>query len=56
LRHAGQGAYAASWRLAPRWAWTLLSLPIYLGGVLLAMAAAAGAAGAAMAASGAPPA
>jgi hypothetical protein len=44
-RHLVQGGHAASWRLARRWAWTLLSLPIYLAGVLLLMVLTAGCVG-----------
>ncbi len=36
--HLMQGGHAASWRLARRWAWALLSMPIFLAGMLLAMA------------------
>ena len=44
-RHLALGGHAASWRLARRWAWTLMSLPIYLAGVLLVMLLAAGVTG-----------
>ena len=44
-RHLVQGGHAASWRLARRWAWTLMSLPIYLAGVLLVMVLMAGGVG-----------
>ena len=36
-RHLQQGGHAASWRLARRWAWALLSIPIFLAGVLAAV-------------------
>lgn len=42
LRHLLQGGHAASWRLARRWAWALLSIPVFLGGVLAAMVVVAG--------------
>jgi len=41
-RHLLQGGHAASWRLARRWAWALLSIPIFLIGVLAAVAVVAG--------------
>ena len=41
-RHLLQGGHAASWRLARRWAWALLSIPIFLIGVLVAVAVVAG--------------
>ena len=41
--HLLQGGHAASMRLAPRWAWSLMSLPIF--GFLVALLSALGAAG-----------
>lgn len=40
-RHLLQGGHAASWRLARRWAWALLSIPIFLAGVAAAVVVAA---------------
>ncbi|MFO1192299.1 MAG: hypothetical protein U1F00_09080 [Rhodoferax sp.] len=52
-RHLGQGGHAASWRLARRWAWALLSLPIYLASAACVVVLAAGLAGVAGAQAGA---
>ena len=54
-RHLLQGGHAASWRLARRWAWALLSLPIFLSGVLAAVVLVAGLAHGGMPASLVPP-
>lgn len=35
--HLLQGGHAASWRLARRWAWALLSIPIFLTGLIAAV-------------------
>lgn len=54
LLHLGQGGHAAAWRLARRWAWALLSLPIYVGAAALVMLTVAAIAHALAASAGAP--